>query len=166
MSDSFVPNTRSVLSKPVHCLATGLGSGLLRPAPGTWGSLAAVLFFALFLRDLPLWSFLLIIVVGGAAGFWLCGKTSSDWGVHDHGAIVWDEWIGQWIALLGLAHLPWAWLLAFLYFRFFDIVKPGPIGWADKRFDGGLGIMLDDLIAGLAALLATHATVGLLGCVV
>lgn len=148
----------STLRDPVHLLATGFGSGLVKPAPGTWGSVAAVVVFGLLLQHLPLFVFLVLIVAGAFAGIYLCGKTAEDWGVHDHGSIVWDEWIGQWIALIGLAAYPVWWLVAFAYFRLFDIWKPGPVGWADRQFDGGVGIMLDDLLAGVLAGLATWGT--------
>lgn len=155
---AFQPVFKQVLRNPVHLLATGLGSGLIRPAPGTWGSLAAVLLYVLFLQHLPLLAFVLVIVAVSVAGFWICGRTATDWGVHDHGSIVLDEWAGQWIALILVPATPFAWLMAFAYFRLFDVAKPGPIGWADRHFDGGAGIMLDDLLAGAAALASVHLT--------
>lgn len=146
------------LKNPIHLLAFGLGSGLAKKAPGTFGTLAALPFWWLFLQGLSTPWYLAVLVVGFVFGVWICDKTSQDLGVHDHGGIVWDEWIGVWLTLLWL---PWgqglwldiAWLTAgFVAFRFFDILKPWPIRWFDKRVGGGFGIMIDDIIAGLFAL--------------
>lgn len=145
------------LKNPVHLLATGFGSGLLKPAPGTWGTLVALLIYCLLLVHLPLVYFWVVLAVSIVAGVYLCGKTASDAGTHDHGAIVWDEFAGYWLtvaivtALLGHhLHLYWA-LAGFVLFRLFDITKPFPIGLLDKKVHGGLGIMLDDLVAGVYA---------------
>lgn len=144
---------------PIHLAAFGFGSGAPRRAPGTWGTLAALLPY-LALRELPLLSYLAVIGVAFVLGIYLCHKTSQDLGVHDHGGIVWDEFVGLWITLI-LVPPGWGWLLAgFVLFRFFDILKPWPIRWADKRVSGGFGIMLDDVLAGIYALvllqLAAH----------
>ncbi|MET0084850.1 MAG: phosphatidylglycerophosphatase A [Sedimenticola sp.] len=138
-------------TNPVHLLAFGMGSGAAPKAPGTVGTLAAIPIY-LGVRHLDSVSYLLLVALLFVIGIWLCGRTSSDLGVHDHGGIVWDEWVGF---LLALWLIPpgWMWLLAgFLLFRLFDILKPWPIGWLDRRVSGGFGIMLDDLIAGLFAL--------------
>lgn len=133
---------------PVHLLAFGLGSGAAPKAPGTAGTLAAVPLF-LLLEPLAPVAYLTIVAALFALGVWLCGRASSDLGVHDHPGIVWDEWVG-FLVTLWLAPQGWLWLLAgFVLFRLFDIWKPWPIGWLDQRVHGGLGIMLDDLLAGL-----------------
>jgi len=112
--------------------------------------LAAVLPY-LWLRELPLLGYLGAIVVAFVVGVYLCERTSRDLGVHDHGGIVWDEFVGLWITLI-LVPPGWGWLLlGFVLFRFFDIIKPQPIGWADKKVAGGFGIMLDDVLAGIYA---------------
>lgn len=135
---------------PVHLLAFGFGSGLSPKAPGTVGSLAAIPFYFL-LAQLPNWGYLLCLALASIIGVYLCGKTSRDMGVHDHGGIVWDEFVGVWITLFMLPE-GWYWLLAgFLLFRLFDILKPFPIGYLDKHIHGGTGIMLDDIIAGIFA---------------
>ena len=138
------------LFHPVHFLALGLGSGMPKNAPGTWGTLAAlVLFMAANWLWQPIgWPLLFAVVVLAAlAGIYICGTTARDLGVHDHGAIVWDEFVGLWACML-FVPLTWYWLLAaFVLFRIFDILKPWPIKWADQKVSGGLGIMLDDLIA-------------------
>lgn len=138
------------MRKPTHLLAFGFGSGLLPKAPGTFGTLAAIPVY-LLMQPLSLWLYLLLLIAGFLLGVWICDQTSKDLGVHDHAGIVWDEIIGY---LLAMAFVPlgiWWVLIGFGLFRFFDILKPWPIGWLDKRVGGGLGIMLDDLVAGLFA---------------
>lgn len=141
----------SIWRNPIHFLAFGLGSGAAPKAPGTFGTLAAIPLWLLF-ADLPILSYIAVIVVTSLVGIWLCGQTSKDLGVHDHGGIVWDEFVGLWITYIALPE-GWVWVLfGFLLFRLFDIWKPWPIGWADSKVSGGLGIMLDDILAGFMAL--------------
>jgi phosphatidylglycerophosphatase A len=141
-------------------LALGLGSGLAPKAPGTFGSLAALIFFpALALLPWPI--YLVIVTLASMAGIVICGHAARALGEHDDGRIVWDEFAGQWLTLLPLvprwqANLPssWLWLIAgFVLFRLFDIAKPWPIGYLDRKVPGGLGIMADDLAAGIMAAL-------------
>lgn len=147
----------SIWKNPIHFLAFGLGSGAAPKAPGTVGTLAAIPFY-LLLQPLDLVWYALLVSVAFIAGVYLCGKTSADLGVHDHGGIVWDEFVGYWVTMFA-APLGWGWVvLGFALFRFFDILKPWPIGWADKQVSGGLGIMLDDLLAGIMAALCLQAT--------
>ena len=141
------------LSNPVHFLALGFGSGLINPAPGTWGTLAAVPVYLLLLFVLPagFYPYLIVLVASFILGVYLCGKTAHDVGVHDHGAIVWDEFVGLWITM---TFIPFTWvnlLIGFVLFRFFDIIKPWPIKLLDKHVHGGFGIMIDDVLAGLFA---------------
>ena len=132
------------LTNPIHLLATGFGSGLAPFAPGTWGTLAAIPFFYLFHYLFNTQQYVIMLIVTALAGIYICGKTAKDCGVHDHGAIVWDEFVGLWITLAALPNTHWIWVvLGFIYFRFFDIVKPFPIGIIDKQVSGGLGIMID-----------------------
>lgn len=146
----------SVWRNPVHFLAFGLGSGAAPKAPGTFGTLAAVPLY-LLIEPLSASYYAAFLLVTFLLGIYLCGKTSADMGVHDHGGIVWDEFVGYWITMF-LAPQGWSWIvLGFLLFRFFDIVKPWPIGWADKKVDGGLGIMLDDVLAGIMAFVCLQA---------
>lgn len=141
----------SVWRNPVHFLAFGLGSGAAPVAPGTFGTLAALLLYLVF-PDMSTTAYLALLSVGFLAGVWICGKTSRDLGVHDHGGIVWDEFIGFWLTMfMAPPGLLWP-VLGFLLFRLFDIVKPWPIGWVDKHVHGGFGIMIDDVLAGLMAL--------------
>ena len=143
--------SRALLRDPGHFLALGLGSGLLPRAPGTWGSLTAIpLYYLLALLPAP--AYLAALVLSFLLGVWLCGRTARAMGVHDHGSIVWDEFVGVWITLAGQPlNIGWV-LLGVLLFRVFDIIKPWPIQWLDRRVAGGLGIMLDDGVAGLVAL--------------
>lgn len=152
MTDPQPHAPASVWRNPIHFLAFGFGSGAIPKAPGTWGTLAAVPFVLLW-QQLPLAGYALVLIVATLLGVWLCDRTARDMGVHDHGGIVWDEFVGLWLTML-LAPPGWLWLLGgFALFRLFDIWKPWPIGWVDRRVGGGLGIMLDDLLAGLMALL-------------
>ncbi|HGJ5863385.1 MAG TPA: phosphatidylglycerophosphatase A [Arsenophonus nasoniae] len=145
--------SRLNLSNPWHLLATGFGSGLSPIIPGTMGSLAAIPFWLLMYWLLPVWLCWLIILLGFAVGIVICQRTSDDMQVHDHGSIVWDEFIGMWMTLMAIPLVNWQWvLIAFVLFRFFDMLKPWPIGWFDRQVDGGFGIMLDDIIAAIFAI--------------
>lgn len=147
---------------PVHLLAFGFGSGAAPRAPGTAGTLLAVLLY-LPMASLSWPVYLLVIVTTGLAGIWLCGKTAREMGVHDHGGIVWDEFVGFWITMF-LAPPGWLWILfGFVLFRLLDILKPWPIKWIDKHVGGGIGIMLDDVLAGIMAALCIQATLILVG---
>jgi phosphatidylglycerophosphatase A len=155
--------TRQIALKSADgLLAFGFGSGLSPFAPGTAGSLAAVP-LALPLVLLPLSAALALIVLAFAAGVWLCGRVGRRLGVHDHSGIVFDEFVGLWLVLVFIpAHWAW-WLAAFAVFRVFDAVKPWPIGWLDKRVHGGLGVMLDDVLAAVFALACLLPAARLLG---
>lgn len=142
---------RVALATPVGFLATGLGAGLAPRAPGTFGTLAAVP-FAILLKSLPLTMFAAAWLALMLAGVALCQAAGRRLGVPDHGAIVWDEMVGYWLAV-ALVPLHWAWLAAgFVLFRVFDIAKPWPVGWLERRAPGGWGVMLDDVAAGAMTL--------------
>ncbi|MEZ5447635.1 MAG: phosphatidylglycerophosphatase A [Thiolinea sp.] len=141
---------RTVFSSPVHFLAFGLGSGLSPKAPGTVGTLAAIPFY-LWMASLGTGVYLLILVLAIVAGIWLCGESARRLGVHDHGGIVWDEFAGFWLTMLAAPSGIISVVVGFVLFRIFDIWKPWPIRWADRQVQGGLGIMLDDLLAGIYA---------------
>lgn len=145
------------LTNPCHLLAVGLGSGLSPIVPGTMGSLMAIPLWLIF-KDLPLTPYLLLLVLSFVLGVYLCDKTSKDMGVHDHGSIVWDEFVGMWMTLLVIPVHSWQWvLIAFIAFRIFDMWKPWPIRWFDRYVHGGFGIMIDDVIAALFAMAAVAA---------
>ena len=138
------------LTSPVQFLALGFGSGLSPRAPGTVGSLAALPVISL-MQWLPLEGYLLVTLLAAVAGVYLCGSTARQLGVDDHPAIVWDEMVGM---MLTFTAIPFSWpsvVLGFVLFRFFDIIKPGPVRWCDNHLHGGIGIMADDVLAGLAA---------------
>nr|WP_086939017.1 phosphatidylglycerophosphatase A [Thaumasiovibrio occultus] len=148
------PKQKLSLSNPWHLLAVGFGSGLSPIVPGTMGTLAAVPFY-LLLSQLPLWAYLAIVVAAGVIGITICDRTAEDMGVHDHGSIVWDEFVGFWLGMAFVPAVTWQWVLVgFVLFRFFDMVKPWPIGMIDRRVKGGFGIMIDDIVAGLMTLLS------------
>ncbi len=143
------------LANPIQFLALGFGSGLAPKAPGTFGTLAAVPLFLLMSSLSPLFYALLVLVVC-ISGIYICGKAAKDVGVHDHGAIVWDEFAGFFITMF---MIPVSWqsvLVGFALFRLFDIAKPWPISVADKKLTGGFGIMFDDVLAGLLSLAIMH----------
>ena len=149
------PTFAQLLSNPMAFLAFGFGSGLAPKAPGTAGTIAALPFFFL-LQGLPLYTYLGAVLVATLLGIYICGQASKWLGVHDHGGIVWDEFVGMWITMIALP-LSWPWLLAgFVLFRFFDMLKPWPISLADKHIHGGFGIMVDDILAGIAACGCLH----------
>ncbi|MGB1110320.1 MAG: phosphatidylglycerophosphatase A [Gammaproteobacteria bacterium] len=150
------PDFPALLKRPSALLAFGFGSGLSPKAPGTVGTVAAVPFW-LLLAQLNVTGQLMVIALAFVFGVWICDRTGKWLGVHDHGGIVWDEFVGLWITLIAV---PLTWqtlLLGFVLFRFFDIIKPWPIGWLDKRMQGGLGVMVDDVVAGLFGLALIHA---------
>jgi phosphatidylglycerophosphatase A len=153
-------------------IATVGGVGLLRPAPGTWGSAAAIVFGLAIDRWLGFPALVAATFAATALGFWAVAAEVSDAEDKDPGEIVIDEVAGQWIALLFPAAAFWhrgldnwaveawpGWLAAFLFFRLFDIWKPGLVGRADRRGDAP-GVMLDDLLAGLFAGLAVLVAAG------
>ena len=150
------PTLKVLLTNPNHFFAFGFGSGLAPKAPGTAGTLVAIPIFWV-IQDLswPLYvSWLLVTFVLGVV--W-CGRSSRALGVHDHGGIVWDEMVGYWLTMF-FAPAGWQWmLLGFILFRFFDILKPWPIGAVDRRVHGGFGIMIDDVLAGVYAWISLQA---------
>ena len=149
----------TVMRDPVHWLAFGFGSGLLPAAPGTWGSLLTAL---VFWWVAPVDTLLLLGVTAilFVAGIWICGVSAKRLGVHDHSGIVWDEVVGM-LLTLTVAHPEPQWIaVAFIAFRVFDIWKPWPIRDVDHSLHGGLGIMLDDVLAAAYAALVTFILQG------
>lgn len=144
---------RTLLSHPAGWIATALGAGLSPKAPGTAGSLVALLPWWFLLRGLPVGWYLAVLAAGFVLGVWACSVCDRRLGMHDQGALVWDEVIGMWITLIA-APTPWWWMwVGFALFRLFDIWKPWPVRLADRRVRGGLGVMLDDVVAGVYALI-------------
>ena len=144
----------ALLRHPLGWIASGFGSGFSPCAPGTAGTIAALLPWWFVLRTLPMTYYLAVIVAAFALGVWASHWVVRRSGVQDPQVVVWDEFVGVWIALIA-APSGWVWMLAgFVLFRLFDIWKPWPVSWADRRVHGGLGVMLDDVLAGIYALMA------------
>lgn len=144
------------LTNPIHFLAVGLGSGLSPIMPGTMGSLMAIPLWLLFYSLTPTlyWVFILVTFIFGC---FVCQKTSDDTHTHDSGHIVWDEFVGMWITLFFIPQISILWVtIAFVAFRIFDMAKPWPIRWFDKRVPGGFGIMVDDVIAAIFSSLSVY----------
>lgn len=151
--DEGVPRLHaSSFADPAVFVVTGCAIGFLRPAPGTWGSLLALAIWWLVLADLT-WPWQLAVVAGTVAvGLWLTHVVGRRYGVHDDPRIVIDEFAGLWLALLAAPPTWLAGVAGFLLFRALDIAKVWPVGWADRRVSGSVGVMLDDLLAGGLAL--------------
>lgn len=143
------------IKNPVHFLALGFGSGLSPKAPGTMGTLAAIPLY-LICAQFSLNIFIAITIFISIVGIWICDKASKDAGVHDHGAIVWDEIAGFFITMIAVPATWQAIIVGFIFFRILDIAKPWPISIADKKIGGGFGIMVDDVIAGILACVLMH----------
>lgn len=153
---------RSVWRDPVHFAAFGFGSGAAPVAPGTFGTLMGMALYLLLPAMHWPW-YLLFLLAATLVGIWICDKTARDIGVHDHGGIVWDEFVGYWITMF-MAPAGWMWIVAgFALFRFFDIVKPWPIRWLDQHVKGGFGVMIDDVLAGVMALICLQAAAYITG---
>ncbi|AWB35795.1 phosphatidylglycerophosphatase A family protein [Orrella marina] len=152
------PSLSEVFSSPSYFLAFGLGSGLLRPGSGTWGSILAALLWPL-LSTLP-WGVLgVLILVSFVVGCVVCDQAGKRLGVDDHVGMVWDEMVAVWMLFWVLPQNLPVLILGFVLFRFFDVTKPYPIRTLDARLKGGFGVMMDDV---LAALFAWVLTLGIL----
>lgn len=157
------PSFRELLRDPISLLAFGFGSGLAPWVPGTVGTLAAIPFYLLAAHWLPLAGYLIMILVTFLAGIFICHHAAKKLGVHDHGGIVWDEFVGYWLTMLTVPP-QWYWVIAgFVFFRIFDMLKPWPIGAIDRRVGGGLGIMLDDILAAVPAAACLHLLIYWMG---
>ena len=148
------PTWRFLFSHPAHFVACGLGSGLSPLAPGTAGTLFAWALYPLLRPQFGATGFAVFLLAAFLVGVPACGKTGRDLGVIDHGAMVWDEIVPFW-AVLFLTPATWIWqLAAFGLFRLFDIAKPPPARFIDRNVKNGFGVMADDVVAALYALLA------------
>jgi len=141
---------KQIMTDPVLFLAFGFGSGLAKKAPGTCGTIAAIPVYYLFAQANNL-IYSLLTIIATVVGVWFCDLAAKKLNEHDFGGIVWDEVAGY---LITMWFVPCTWqtmIIGFVLFRFFDILKPWPIKWIDKQVHGGLGIMLDDVLAGVFA---------------
>ncbi len=152
----------SELANPWNFFALGFGSGLVPVAPGTFGTLMAIPLYLLLMQFSP-GVYLLILLLTFLLGIAICGVSAAKLEVHDHPGIVWDEFVGYWLTMF-MAPAGWLWIVVgFVLFRFFDILKPWPIRFIDQRVSGGLGIMLDDVLAGIYSLIILQLLVYWLG---
>lgn len=149
------PVPRSVWEKPSHFIAFGFGSGAMPFAPGTFGTLMAIPFY-LAIQSLSPTLYLLLVVVITLASMWLCDRITKEIGIHDHSGMCLDEIVGYLVTMYGAPHgLIWI-IWGFLLFRLFDIWKPWPIRYIDEQVKGGVGIILDDVLAGVYSLIILH----------
>ena len=159
MVHAIRPTASFMLRHPAHAIAMGFGSGLSPKAPGTVGSLWGWASWLLIQNSLSTPAQAALILASLGLGWWACTLTARNMGVSDPGSIVWDEIVAMWLILFLILPAGFmAQLSAFLLFRFFDAVKPGPVAWADRLFKGfgwrgGFGILFDDLVAALCTLL-------------
>lgn len=141
-----------VWQDPLYFIAFGLGSGAMPFAPGTFGTIMAIPFY-LLVRPLPLVVYVIFTIVFALFSMWICERVSREIHVHDHPGMCIDEFAGFFVTMIG-APSGWQWvLLGFLLFRFFDIAKPWPIRYLDEKIPGGVGMVLDDIVAGLFSML-------------
>jgi phosphatidylglycerophosphatase A len=149
------PTVGWVFARAHRALAFGFGSGLIRPGSGTWGSVLGLLLWWPLSTLVP-WGWLgVIVLVAALVGVWVCQRTTDELGVEDHVGIVWDEIAAVWAVLWAVPDIAWVWLLGFALFRLFDVFKPWPIRVLDEQVKGGLGIMVDDFVAAVYAVVLT-----------
>lgn len=147
---NMVKLSSKVWQHPAYFIAFGFGSGLMPIAPGTWGTLAAMPVY-LLIAGMSWESYLMLTLAAFILGVIVSNKVSSDLGIHDYSGIVWDEVVGYLLTMF-LAPISAVWMvIGFILFRIFDIWKPQPIRFVDKHVHGGLGIMLDDVLAAVPA---------------
>ena len=149
------PVPAKLLLNPIHLISFGFGSGLSPFASGTFGTLAAIPFYY-YMQFLPITYFVILVLLSFVLGVYVCDVTTKALGVHDHGAIVWDEFVGYFITMIAMP-AGWSYIIVgFFMFRVFDVFKPWPIHILDEKVSGGFGIMIDDVLAGVYALACMH----------
>ena len=141
---------------PIHLLAIGFGSGASPIMPGTMGTLVAIpIYLAMQLLPVPFYTIIMAIMI--VVGFWICDVADRAAGVHDHSSIVWDEIVGFLLTMWAVLATWQTVILGFLLFRLFDIWKPWPISWMNEKIGGGVGVVVDDLMAGVFAAIVLHS---------
>lgn len=143
------------LKNPWHLIAVGFGSGLAPKAPGTWGSVASIP-LCMILIYCPIYIQITVAILCFIIGTIAASITEKAMGMHDNSSIVIDEFDGMFISIIAFPQQWYLALLAFVLFRIFDILKPWPISLADEKIPGGLGVMVDDVLAGIGALVTAH----------
>jgi phosphatidylglycerophosphatase A len=150
-----LPVPRSVWEKPTHFIAFGFGSGAIPVAPGTFGTFMAIPFY-LMMQPLSTGHYFILLIIITALSMWLCDKVSKEINVHDHQGMCLDEIVGYLVTMFSAPH-GFRWMLwGFLLFRLFDIVKPWPINLIDQKVKGGVGVILDDVLAGIYSFIVLH----------
>lgn len=153
MANQIQPSFKLLISHPAHFFGLGFGAGLAKKAPGTFGTLVGLPLFWL-IADFTLPVQLVIISALFVIGIYFCDKTGKALGISDHGGIVWDEIVAMMLVLTVTENQWQWWLAAFLLFRLFDIWKPAPIRQCDAKLKGGFGVMFDDLLAAIYAIIS------------
>ena len=147
-----LPTPSKVWQDPLYFIAFGFGSGAMPFAPGTFGTLMAIPFY-LLLRPLPLVAYLIVVAILFAGSAWACDRISREIKTHDHPGMCIDEFIGFFVTMISAPHGFYWIVLGFLLFRLFDIWKPWPIYILDEKVHGGFGMVLDDVVAGIYAMI-------------
>ena len=150
---AFKPSAAWVFRSFPRIISFGLGSGLIRPAPGTWGTLLGWLLWVVGVSRLSDAYIAVVLLAAFALGCWTCHRVGKEIGKADDGGMVWDEVVAFWLVLWLTPDVLMAQMLAFVVFRFFDIVKPPPISFFDRHFKNGFGVMWDDIVAAVYSLL-------------
>ena len=162
MKSNKNPSVIECLTNPIHSLAFGFGSGLAPFAPGTFGTLVAIPIY-LLLQPLSLPVYLAVLLALILLSIYICGESARQLNTHDHSGIVLDEICGYLVTMI-LVPSGWLWIiLGFLLFRLFDIWKPWPINWLDRKVQGGLGIVIDDVLAGIFAAICLQLAILFIG---
>jgi len=150
-----LPVPRSVWEKPTHFVAFGFGSGAIPKAPGTFGTLMAIPFY-LMMQPLTMLQYLILLILITSLSMWLCDNVSKEIQVDDHQGMCLDEIVGYLVTMFGAPH-GFRWIVwGFLLFRLFDILKPWPIYLIDQKVKGGVGVILDDVLAGIYSSIVLH----------
>lgn len=156
LSDSEISSR--VFQNPSYFFAFGFGSGLLPLIPGTWGTLAAIPIYLILVHLSPVYYGLVVLLLF-LFGVWICEMVTNDLGIDDYSGIVWDEIVGYLITMFAAPATP-VWIITgFILFRVFDISKIPPINYIDRKVKGGLGVMSDDVLAGIFALIVMQALI-------